>query len=464
VDLMREECRQEQVISEMADKSRGLVSLIILHVLLFVFIASAPVGQSFAETGSADLRLKVRWLERQLSAPLAADRQAAEDSLIALGPGILPLLPPVDAPMDEETRMRLVRIRRALQTVQSADPVDAVNITLDLVDVPLTEAFAELARLSGAEFVYNPPEDDSATVTYRCDKLPFWQAVDGLLDRAGLTLASYEIGGRPVVVKREASMSLRSAGGMYIGPFRIAPVRVVASLDTDRAQSGLLRVETEISWPPSAAPIYLIQRMASVTGTDDRGETIAANDPAGVYEISTDGKSSRTSITLLMERHERAAVKLSQLSGKLESAFPGRVETFRFDDLTTVGSTSSDAPIAGDAAVRLRIADVTVSVERVRQVADGLEIRVAARFDNSGAALESYRGWMFRNEASLVTAGDAKLTPVGTTVYRQSPEEIGVSYRFKTAEPLDRLRLEYRSPASIVTRDYEWQLKAIPLP
>lgn len=446
-------------------RDRMLSSSAIAHVLLSVSIVFLFVAQVSAEPDSAAIRLKVKRLERQLSAPLAAERQAAEDELIKLGPSILPLLPPVDAPMDAETRMRLTRIRRALQTVQSADPVDAVNVSLDLNNVLLSEAFKQLARVSGAQFVYDPPADQpEATITYQCDNLPFWQAVDGLLDRAELTLASYEIGGQPVVVPRDESMEPRAASASYVGPFRIAPIRVTASLDTDQARSGLLRVETEISWPPSAAPIFLKQRMASIEGMDDRGEKITASDPAGVYEISTDGRSSRTAITLLLKRPERAAKELTQLAGTLESAFPGRVETFRFDDLTAVASTSSNAPIAGDAGPRLRIADVTVTVERVRRLDDGLEIRVAARFDNSGAALESYRGWMFRNEASLVTADDEKLQPTDTTVYRQTPEEIGVSYRFKTGEALERLRLEYRSPASIVMRDYRWQLKSIELP
>jgi len=80
-----------------------------------------------------------------------------------------------------------------------------------------------------------PVSDPKLTIAL--DKTPFWPALDGLLDQAGLTLYSY---GRPHALSVVAASGERAVARLgrasYSGPFRFEPVSIAARRDLREAE------------------------------------------------------------------------------------------------------------------------------------------------------------------------------------------------------------------------------------
>jgi hypothetical protein len=101
--------------------------------LLLVVLTISPGALPAADPPAADRRLadRVTRLVKQLGDEAFDRRQAAEKQLIALGPGILPILDKLGASRDPEVAVRIRRVRRAL-----ADPLDEIRDALKR-DLPL---------------------------------------------------------------------------------------------------------------------------------------------------------------------------------------------------------------------------------------------------------------------------------------------------------------------------------------
>ena len=87
-----------------------------------------------------------------------------------------------------------------------------------------------------------------------------------------------------------------------------------------------------------------------------------------------------------------------------------------------------------------------------------------ARFDDAGDALASHRTWIFDNEAYLA-GSDGKPIPYGTyETTLQGKNEVGVAYLFSTDKPLKGLTFVYKTPGTIVSSEFEYELREIKLP
>ena len=72
-------------------------------------------GQAATDAGD-ELRLQVRRLVRELDDVQRTTREAAEHSLIELGPPVLDLLPAPGRDTSAEVKVRLERVRKALES------------------------------------------------------------------------------------------------------------------------------------------------------------------------------------------------------------------------------------------------------------------------------------------------------------------------------------------------------------
>ena len=88
-----------------------------------------------------------------------------------------------------------------------------------------------------------------------------------------------------------------------------------------------------------------------------------------------------------------------------------------------------------------------------------------ARFDDAGDALASHRQWIFAN-AAFLEGPDGK--PIAYDTFEttaQGKNEVGLAYRFSTDRPLVELTcFVYKTPGTIVTAGYDYQLHDIKLP
>ncbi len=401
-----------------------------------------------------DLQDEVRRLVRGLDSPRLAEREAAEAELLRRGPAALELLPSADEIDSAEVQERLGRVRRRLQQAASEAFAHSSLITLHADAIPLQKMLAALQEQSGNVVADCRPQfgrsaDGDPTLALHFDKTPFWPALDQVLDQAGLT--AYAYAGRRAVCLVAASNGKRVGRACYSGPFRIEPLSIVARRDLNRPDAGTLAVALEIAWEPRLRIIRLVQPMADVQATDDRGESLPVADAEAQLETAG-GVNSAASWTLPLRLPPRGVRQIARLNGRLHATIAGRVETFRFPNLTDLKNA------------RQRIAGAAVALERVRRSAGTLEIVVRIRFDDAGDALASHRQWIADNEAYLEGADGKPIAHSGFETIAQGNNEIAATYRFNTEKPPAEFAFVYKMPATIITRSFDYALKEIKLP
>jgi len=420
-------------------------------VLLVVggMLAAAQPAQDDPE-----FRLEVRRLLRGLDAAQLADREAAQQRLIELGPRVLEVLPPPDERMSAEARQRLARIVEQLQQQEAQRAAQAARITLH-GEKRLSEVLAALEKQSGNRLVDDRqrfggvPRDPVLAVHF--DKVPFWEALDQVLDEAGLSIEPY--GGRDELhlVPRIAGDPPRKGRAAYCGPFRIEPIAVVARRDLRHGLGDMLRVELELTWEPRLRPIALKQPLGKIKAADARARRLEVLDPAAELETPT-VNTPQLEIFVPFKLPPRDAAEIATLEGKLLAILPGREQTFRFGNLLEARN------------VEQRAAGVSVILERVVQNNQLWQVRVQVRFDDAGQALESHRGWILQNEAYLESADGEILEYDALETTQQTADSIGLAYGFVLDEPPKNCTFVYKTPGAIITATLNYRLEHIPLP
>ncbi len=427
-------------------------------VLLIVSLLGVQADLPAAE----QLRAEVRRLVRQLDSPQLELRDAAEAALLQRGPAVLDLLPEETDRTPAEVRQRLARVRQKLQQLASDAAADASSITLDARSMPLSAVLAAFEQQSGNAIVDyrrkfgQPTTDTELKIDF--ERTPFWPALDRVLDQAGLTVYPFaERRAIGVVSKMGGKQTARFGRACYSGPFRFEATGIVARRDLLEQNGRSLIVTVEAAWEPRLRPIILLQRMADVTAVDRRGRPLPVADPQAQLETSLSGAASAVKLNLAFVPPSDDIRQIASLKGKLIATLPGRIETFRFRNLSAAKN------------VKRRIAGVTVTLEQVRKtnhkaVAETWEARIRVRFDDAGDALESHRTWIFDNAAFLESPDGKPVAPNSYETTAQGENEVGVAFLFTVEGPIDRYSFVYKTPGSIITRGFDYELKDVPLP
>lgn len=428
-----------------------------MNVICRLILIGTLLAGQVAAADKEDLNTVVRRLVRQLDSPQLAQRDAAETELLRRGPSVLDLLPPATERAPAEVKQRLGRIRQKLQQVASDAAAKASTITLHAKEMPLSKILEAFQTQSGNRIVdyrrqFGQPSADPA-LAVDFDKTPFWPALDQLLDQAGLTIYPYAKERAISVVSALGDKRADRAGHVsYSGPFRFEAIAVVARRDLRDPEGRALLVTIEAAWEPRLRVINLLDRMADVSAVDERGEPLPVAQSDAQPEVPISGEASTVKLDLPLRLPSRDVKQIAVLKGKLSATLPGRTETFRFDKLADAKN------------VEQRIAGVTVALEQVRKSGDAWEIRIRARFDNAGDALASHRQWIFDNEAYLEGPDGKPIAYDSFETTAQGKNELGVAYLFATARPLSELTFVYKTPGSIITSGFDYELKGIELP
>lgn len=438
-------------------------------VLTLLLLLGCLLGTRAAFSADDPTVAEVRRLVRQLDAPQLADRDAAEAELLRRGPAVLTLLPPVSERMSAEVRQRLGRIRQKLQQSHAEAAADASTITVHADAITLSEALAALQEQSGNPIVDHRQKfsQPAANPTLRLNfvNTPFWQALDQLLDQAGMTVYSFSEGRAVSVVDAsDGRKATRVGRACYRGPFRFEAIRADASRDL-RAQSGVsLRVVLEVAWEPRLRAIYLVQRMADVQAVDTHGRPIPIANREAQLEVPIGSGAQAVELTIPFQLPPLGAAndaelgdaqdvrQIARLDGKLTAVMPGRIESFRFNKLADATNVTQ------------RIAAVTVTLGQARKVAEGCEVAIRVRFDEAGDALASHRTWIFSNEAVLEDAAGKPLPHASYETTLQKKDEVGITYRFHTDQPIGAMTFVYKTPGAIVAKEIVYELRNIALP
>ncbi len=420
-----------------------------------LMIGSVLLGQAEAVSNES-LQLEVRRLVRQLDAPQLTDRDEAEEKLLSLGPDIIDLLPEPTDRTSAETKQRLTRILQKLQLAAARLATKASLVTLKAQAMPLSQIIAELEKQTGNKIVDSrqrrghPVTDPKLDVDF--DKVPFFKALDEVLDKAELTVYPFEQSGAIDFVTRGETQLPRAGRASYNGPFRFEATEIVAKRDLRDTSGKALRVILEVAWEPRLAPISIVQRLAKIKAIDENGNSLEVESDRGKFEISPVEGATTAQLILPLILPSRKVGRIAELSGQIEPTIPGKMETFRFDDLTNAKN------------VEQRLAGTKVTLERVRRNNQTWEVRIRVGFDQPGGSLQSHRGWIFRNEAYLEDADGTKIPFDGMPTTRQAANDVGIAYIFALDGPPEKHTFVYKAPGTIATSTFDYKIKDVELP
>ena len=86
------------------------------------------------------------------------------------------------------------------------------------------------------------------------------------------------------------------------------------------------------------------------------------------------------------------------------------------------------------------------------------------RYDQATGALESHRGWVYRNPRYIVNAEGERLEDWADELTGQTDTEIGFAFAFDLPNGPQGLSFVYETPAVILRMPIEFELKDIDLP
>jgi hypothetical protein len=413
-------------------------------VAFLLILSSVTVVQA----DTPDL-VRVKRLIQLLDDEQLANRQAAEEALMAMGTELLPLLPPRSQQPSPEVRERLARIKRTLQNQLAEQFAQGTRVSLS-GQMSLPEAFAELERQTGNRAMGFEDRGDTVQVDWK--SRTYWQAVDDLLDQGQLTVEPF--GRHPDaldLVRRTEDQAPRTAHAVYRGPFRLEPQFVRAVRDLQRPANCGLQLRAAVTWEPRLAPISFSLPLSSLKAVDDRGRSIPVSRPDARLNFPVEYSVSEAVFDLPLGLPARDAKTIASLEGTLSAHIPGRTARFEFTDLADVDNTQQQQ------------AGVTITLQYAGKNEDLYELRLRVQIEDAGDALASHRGWIYKNDAYLVRDGQRTET-VGSEMKMQAADSFAVAYYFALDDDLGNYRFVYETPALVLRLKVPFKMTQIELP
>lgn len=408
---------------------------------------SPAAGQSPRAAAAPDeLKDRVAVLVEALDGNRLAERQQAERELIEIGVAALPLLPEIDDRFSAEARQRLRRVRLALEELQAEAEAQPRMIRLPAT-ATAAEALAAISEQSGVPL--KAPPLDAAPLQLSGGPVPFWQALDLVLDAAQMDVNFYAgERGELTLVARDADRPSRADAAAYAGVYRLEPTATMTRRDFRTPALSRLTVSAEIAWEPRLTPIALHLPLESVTATLDDGVELRPDE--GEIDIAASGELPFAQFNLPLPLPAGRPQRIAALRGTLRALLPSGYEHFRID------LANPPAPET--------VGHVTLEVEEVRKNGELHEVRLQVAFAEAANALESHRQWIFDNPAYVTDAEGQRLEHLGYQVYRQTSNTIGLIYMFDLGERPDGHVFHYQTPVSIIPSDVPFEITDIPLP
>ncbi len=401
-------------------------------------------------------------LEHQLQAVSVADRDGAEQALIALGPAALRHLTSPGDSMTSDFRARLARVRLALEKQQVEWITRSSRVSIQ-GELTLAQILALITRQTDNSIELSPhapAELSERKQVVDWQALEFWQALDRVRDWYGLEVDPFR-GGRRLHLRSAAAMtgdrndrdsSVTSISPMvaYSGQMRMEVTRLDSVRNLRNPSANRTVCTVSAMWEPRLTPIAIELPLDSVGWKDEFDRTGTLSGP-GKLSCLVEPGISEVEFSIPLPLLDRQVETLHSLTGRLGVVMAGTAESFEFRDIAQLP--------AGCAVQR---ADATVIFEGLRKNESLHELSIMLSYSEDNNALESHRAWAFDNEVFLQRANGEKIKPIGMETYQQSNSGLGIRYLF--IEIPDDASLIYRSPAAIVKLEIPFEFTNVRLP
>ena len=412
-----------------------------------VLIVALPTQVAKTEKLTPKEKAHIKQLVRELDHRERGKRDAAEKKLTAMGPKILSFLPPITRRTPAEVKVRLGRVINSIETKVAKQTAKETYVTLK-GEMELAKVMQAIQKQTGNTIAGYADRDATIKVDFK--KVPFWKAMDNVLDQAGLDIDVFGGEGRRLTVRARPEEQLPRGGkAVYSGPFRLEVTRLTATKNFRNPRQQGLRLSLQVTWELRVAPLSIQQAFTDVKAMGDG--KVALTTETGRRDVGINPGVSATELDLAFQLPKRSIKKISKLTGTMTALVPGRTERFSFEDIT-------------EGEIERKKAGVTVFLDRVRKNGDVYAVMIRVRFDDAKNSLESHRGWIYRNEAYLVAPDGKKVKPATFEASRQDTNEVGLMYLFPLEKKPTRHKFIYETPALMMRLPIKYEIKNIELP
>jgi hypothetical protein len=401
------------------------------------------------QVDTKDLPALVTKLSNDLDEVKQSVRDAAEAKLLEIGPAVVEFLPAVSSDASDEWKMRIDRLRSALEEMETEEYTLPSLLTLNGA-MSGRDALTKITELTGNKIELAEVANLDREVITDFEATPFWEAFDEVLDQLELTVAAGD-GGTLRLVPRALNAPLRIAAGGYSGVFRLEPL-VVQKINQlhDPAQSSV-QIQVLMSWEPRLVPVFVKFPMESMVLVCDDGQVLEAKLNAQETEFVPTG-GSQLQVSLSFSLPTREAKSIFRWNGKVFVSIPGKLASLEFADPMKANKKTAT------------VGNLQVVLEKARKNRDIYEVLVGVSLKSDGKSTESFRGWSNTNEAFLINQANERVEHVGWSTTRMTDSEIGLSYLFDIDQGLDGCKFVFRAPATLVEQTIEFALEDVPLP
>lgn len=411
--------------------------------------------ESDAADEAADKKVtfaEVRELLRELEGDRLAQRDAAEKQLVALGPGVVPFLPEIDARTSGELKIRLERIRQSFENEDVEAFFESSTVTLS-GKMDLLDAIESISEQTGNEISLQG-EDALSDIEIELDVQdePFWNVLDTVIRQANLRINAFGTTEYDLVLAPGGQNTEGENATFATGPFRVETSFVQATKRFNAQIPGQLQVSLQVTWEPRLQPVFMQIPMASIEATTSEDETLSSTNPQAAPEIPLNYGGCTTQIDLMMERPPRSVDMLKNLKGEFVIAVPGERHRYEFKEFANGARQSQE------------YGDVRVTLEGARRNGKVYEMRMLIEFGNAQGALDSFRGFILSNQAYLLDKNNQRVENLGLNTYASSNSAVGIAYLFQINDDPNSFTLVYETPSSVSKQTVQFKLSDIELP
>ena len=403
-------------------------------------------------------------LQQSLKSPRTTEKDAAEKQLIELGEPVLDHLELSVEGDSEDYSERLGRIRSTLEKIAVKRVTQPASFKLETGNIKLIDLLAKIKEKTGNHVVLgrnvlrSTAESEIQIVSEAPDAaFDFWDIIEVISEQTNLQIDPYggeagELALSPAF--RDPAQNPVGKGLNLVdmsGIMRFEVTRIDASRSFTSPQLNHGSVTIKMHWEPRIAPIAIDVPLDKFKIVDEFDKTYQAENPEAVLPGMVTQAIPELEFPIRTALFDRQVEQLKTVEGVVRAVLPGRIETFKFKDVTTLPEETSQTK-----------AGATVTYLGTRQNEDLWGVRITLKFDDENNALQSHQSWVTNNVVMLVDKDGKRDEPFAQEVYLQSGKAVGIEYFF--GENPNGKDLVYRTPAAIVNLDLPFSIKGIPLP
>ncbi len=432
-------------------RNLGLAAMILAGLLSF----SGP--HAFGQGSDAALKDRVNQLVSKLDAEKTEARDAAQKTLIELGPRVLPLLTEAEKSGSADRKARIAKIRDALQLADEKTNLGFSKVTLKGKGIRLSEALKGLQSQSG-NIITDLREGLGTDVTNPALELdiadkPFFEALDIVAEKAGLAVNFFTADGTiGVMAGAMAGTPAEKPLVVYTGPFRVQ-LKQIGVLRDFASPVGTANAQFEVAWEPRLRPMLLALKADKIDVTTDTGKKVVPAVTEETDDVVLRHENPVAELNLNLAAPDRAAKELASLKVKADVTLPAGLRSFSFKSLAENEVTQKQ----GDISVTLESSAVEEQIWKVN---------ISVNYPASGPAFESYRQGLFDNRIYLRKADGSRfehnggLNNTGNDGGKLSFEYLFVDVPGKLSD----YGLVYETPSKVIPLPLEFEFKKVPLP